>query len=117
MPANRGEAQKAFLRSSTPAAGCPKQHRPRRRIRGSCRAESIGRRGTAAIEGSTALEDMLARAWGTLVGWVHGPTTSRLILQPTVAVMLASIRAIGEGSSMRAPRRSGSCVGSIRERQ
>jgi hypothetical protein len=36
------------------------------------------------------LEEILTRAWGNLVGRVHGPLTFRLILQPIVAAILAT---------------------------
>jgi len=49
------------------------------------------------------MEDMLARVWDSLLGRVGGPMTFRIILQPTMAVLLAVRAGLKDAREGRPP--------------
>lgn len=49
------------------------------------------------------MRDMIIRAWENLFGRVGGPMTFRIILQPTMAVMLAVIAGLKDARENRPP--------------
>jgi hypothetical protein len=49
------------------------------------------------------MEDMLSRVWENLIGRVGGPLTLRLLIQPTVATILAIRAGLQDAREGRTP--------------
>ena len=49
------------------------------------------------------MEEMLTRTWENLIGRLHGPLTLRLIIQPTVATILAIRAGVKDAQEGRPP--------------
>lgn len=49
------------------------------------------------------MEEILTRVWENLIGRAHGPLTLRIVLQPLVAIFLATRSGIRDAHESRAP--------------